>query len=215
VNRIRIGDQFDFVAEAKGSHDFVKPSFHGNTFIGSKGYGITKMNRLDLRGTVDNKPITGSAYFQRVFVNAPAVPWYWGGFHFANGAVLTYTNQMVLRKAIKKHVAFFDGKELYEMNDVNVKRIDAEGKDSKTPIFKVTGETKEYKVTFTVKSYAHSFWQFKKKTLGILPEKLTYNEYPSTINDFEFIVKKTNKKITSKELGKAVGNAEHTTGYLL
>jgi len=210
VNRIRIGDKFDFVAEAKGTHDFVKPSFHGNMFVGDKGYSITKINRLDLKGAVDGKPIKGTAYFQRVFVNAPAIPWYWSDFHFENGGVLTYTNQMVFRKAVKKHIAFFDGKELYELNDILVKK-----KGGELPEFSVSGETPEYQIRFTVKSYAHSFWQFKKKSLGFIPNKLTYNEYPSTISDFEFVDKKTGKKTTSKELGKAVGNAEHTTGYLL
>ena len=210
VNRVRIGDEFDFVAEAKGKHDFLKPSYHANNFIGSKGYAITKVNHLDLKGYVGGKPIKGTAYFQRVFVNAPAIPWYWGIFHFANGAVLTYTNQMALKKAIKKQIVFFDGNERHEIKDITVKRI-----GGAIPEFKVSGETNGAKARFTVSAYSHSSWTFRKKSLGMFPNKLVYNEYPATITDFEFINKKTGKTLTSKELGKAVGNAEHTTGYLL
>ena len=130
TNLIRIGDDIEFVAEASGKHEFVRPNYHGNSYFGSKGYGITKVNWLELKGSVDGKPIKGTAYFQRVFVNAPAIPWYWGSFHFENGAVLTYTNQRILRKAIKKHIAFFDGKELHELNDVTVKRNSGKGKRS-------------------------------------------------------------------------------------
>jgi hypothetical protein len=35
------------------------------------------------------------------------------------------------------------------------------------------------------------------------------------VEEFEFFDKTKNKKITSKDVGKAIGNAEHTTGYLL
>lgn len=207
---VRIGDDIEFVAEPTGKHDFLKPNYHANSFLGSKGYAITKVNHLDLKGTVDRKPITGTAYFQRVFVNAPAVPWYWGSFHFENGAVLTYTNQMVFRKAIKKHIAFFDGKEMHELNDVDVRRS-----GGKIPTFKVTGETGDKKIAFTVSAYAHSSWTFKKKSLGFIPNKLVYNEYPAVVSDLKFLDRKTGKKLTEKDLGKSVGNAEHTTGYLL
>jgi len=207
---VKIGDDFEFIAEPRDDHEFVMPSYHANTFVGSKGYGITKINRLDLGGKVHGEPINGSAYFQRVFVSAPAVPWYWGSFHFANGGVLTYTNQMVLGKAIKKNVSFFDGKQLHELGDVTVKRLGGE-----LPEFRVTSKTEDAEIAFTVKAYAHSSWTFRKKSLGVLPNKLVYNEYPSTITDFQFRDKKSGRRLLLGDLGKSVGNAEHTTGYLL
>jgi hypothetical protein len=210
TNTVKIGTDIEFIATASGKHEFVRPNYHGNTFVGGKGYGITKVNWLELDGRVDGKPIRGTAYFQRVFVNAPAVPWYWGSFHFDNGAVLTYTNQRVFRKAIKKHVAFFDGKDLHEINDITVKR-----KGGEIPKFELSAETKDKKIRFTVDTYEHSSWTFKKLSMGFLPNKLVYNEYPATISKLEFLDKKTGKHITSKDLGKSVGNAEHTTGYLL
>jgi len=209
VSRVRIGERFDFVTEIEGEHDFLRPNYHANKFIGNKGYGMTRMNRLHLKGVVDGKPITGTAYFQRVFVTAPAVPWYWGIFHFENGAALTYTNQMVLRKAIKKQIVFFDGKEVHEIKDIKVKKT-----GGKAPEFNISGETKDARARFTVSTYSHSSWTFKKKSGGVIPNKLVYNEYPARISAFEFVDKKTGRKTTLKELGKAVGNAEHTTGYL-
>lgn len=209
-NTVKIGGDMEFVAYAQDTHEFVKPSYHANNFIGSKGYSITKMNYLKLEGKVDGEAISGTAYFQRVFVNAPAVPWYWGGFHFDSGAVLTYTNQFVFGQPIKKHIAFFDGRELFELNDVEVKRVEKEN-----PEFWVSGETDDYRIRFIVSAYSHSSWTFKKRSLGLIPNKLVYNEYPSTITKFEFEDKKSGKKITGGDLGKGIGNAEHTTGYLL
>jgi len=209
ASRVRIGDRFDLVAEAKEGPDFLRPTYHANHYLSGKGYAITRINRLGLKGIVDGKPVKGTAYLQRVFVNAPAVPWYWGIFHFENGAALTYTNQMVLGKALKKRIIFFDGREMRELNDMAVRRV-----GGKIPEFKISGETAEYKASFTVRCYEHSSWTFKKKSLGMIPNKLVYNEYPAVIDDFEFLDKKTGKRTTSKELGKAVGNAEHTTGYL-
>ncbi len=208
-NRIRIGDNFDFAADVRGECGFLRPAYHANNLLGGKGYAITRINLLDLKGTVSGKPVKGTAYFQRVFVNGPAVPWYWGIFHFANGAVLTYTNQMVLKKAIKKKIAFFDGYGLHELSDIKVKKT-----GGMIPEFEVSGESREAKISFTVSAYAHSSWTFRKKSKRVIPNKLTYNEYPAVISDFEFVDKRTGKKTTLKELGKAVGNAEHATGYL-
>lgn len=210
VSRVRIGERFDFVTEIKGEHDFLKPNYHANKFIGSKGYGMTRMNRLHLKGVVDGKPITGTAYFQRVFVTAPAVPWYWGVFHFANGAVLTYFNPRLMGKSIKKDISFFDGKEMHNIKDIKVKRA-----GGKIPSFDISGENKGERIRFTVSAYEHSSWTFKKKILGVIPSKLVYNEYPSIITDFEFVDKTKKKKTTLKDLGRGVGNAEHTMGLLL
>ncbi len=209
TNKIKIGDNIQFVAKATGEHDFLKPNHHGNNFIGGKGYGITKINRLDLGGTVDGKLISGTAYFQRVFVNAPAIPWFWGIYHFEKGAMLTYTYQWAMKKTLKRNVQFFDGEKLHEYGGAKVKRIGGD-----IPQFSVKAENDDSKIRFLVESYEHSSWTFKKKSLGVIPNKLVYNEYPGVIKGIEFTDKKTGKTLTEKELGKSVGNSEHTTGFL-
>jgi hypothetical protein len=207
---VQIGDDMEFIAEADGKHDFLRPNHHGNHFVGNKGYSITKINRLSLSGTVDGKPITGNAYFQRVFVNAPAIPWFWGIYHFQKGAVLTYTYQWIMGKKLKRHIAFFDGKKLHDFDKINVKRI--ERKDF--PAFLVNAENDTEKISFMVDTYEHSSWTFKKKSIGVIPNKLAYNEYPGRLAGFEFIDKNKGNVWTLKELGKAYGNSEHSTGFL-
>lgn len=207
---VKIGKGFEFIAEENGKHGFKTASYHSNNIIGDKGYSIMKVNRADLSGKVNGKPIRGTAYFQRVFVNAPAIPWYWGIFHFGNGGVLTYTNQLVFGKSMKKDISFFDGKVMHRFDTMNVKRS---GDD--IPAFMITGENGTERISFSVQSYEHSSWTFRKKSFGFIPNKLVYNEYPAVISGFEMVNKKTGKRVVLKALGKSVGNAEHTTGFLL
>ncbi|MCK5023567.1 MAG: hypothetical protein KAS04_05315, partial [Candidatus Aenigmarchaeota archaeon] len=101
---VKIGKDMEFVATAEEKYDMTKPYHNSNTYIRNLGYSIIKVNHLDLKGKVDNKPINGSAYFQRVFVNSPSVPWYWGIIHFESGALLTYTNFKMFAKNFKKDI---------------------------------------------------------------------------------------------------------------
>ena len=207
---VKIGTEFEFIAETGTKHDFAKPSYISNTYTKNLGFSIIRLNHLDLRGRIRNEPIHGSAYFQRVFVNAPAIPWYWGIFHFENGGILTYFHQQVLGKTIKKNILFFDGDKVHEFFDMNVQRSGGE-----IPTFTVSGENEHEKMNFTVKSYSHSSWTFRKKALGVIPNKLVYNEYPAIISDLKLTNRNTGEKLILDSLGESVGNAEHTTGLLL
>jgi hypothetical protein len=208
-NVVRIGKDMEFVAEQMEG-GFNKPHYYSHKYIGKLGYSMIRSNGFNLTGTVDGRPIRGSAYFQRVFVTAPAIPWYWGIFHFESGQTLTYFRPHVLGKALKKDIKFFDGKKTHKFFDIRVIRS-----KGSTPKFRVSGESEDEKIAFVVDSYAHSSWTFTKRSLGIFPNKLVYNEYPSVISAFRLEDKRTGNTVTLKDLGKSVGNAEHTTGLLM
>lgn len=192
---VKIRDDMMFRPVLRDKNEFTMPDYHTNEYQGGRfNYKLLRMNRLELDGGVDGEEIKGSAYFQRVFVNAPAVPWYWGGFHFKGGGVLTYYLPHFLGKALKKDIAFWDGKELHKFKDIAVKRKDG-------PVFLVSGESEKGKISFEVHSYAHSAWRFRK---GIT--RLTYNEYPAVLK---------NLVLDDKEYGEGIGNAEDTRGLLL
>jgi hypothetical protein len=208
-NIVKIGNKFEFITKAENKHSFTSPIYQTNTYISNKGYTMLKLNHLNLNGKVENKPIHGSAYFQRVLVNSPLSSWYWGLVHFENGGVMTYFNPYFLGKSFRKDISFFDGKEMHKFDDIILKK-----NGEKTPSFIVSGENKNEKINFIVNSYSHSSWTLKKKSLGIIPSKLIYNEYPSVVSEFKLINKKTGEKITLENLGKAVGNVEHGIGLL-
>jgi hypothetical protein len=209
-NTVQIGDDFEFSAKAGNDHDFTLPTYRSHTYLGNMGYSIIRLNHLDLGGRLKTEPIQGSAYFQRVFVTAPAIPWYWGIFHFENGGVLTYFRPYLLGKAVKKEISFFDGSNLHEFIDLNVAVS-----GGKIPTFTVSGENEHETIHFVVQSYSHSSWTFRRRVLGIIPTNLTYNEYPAFISDLKLANKQTGETITAEDLGTSVGNAEHTTGLLL
>jgi hypothetical protein len=209
LNTIKIGNDFEFLAEEGEKKNFTKPYYRSNT-IGKRGYTIIESDFMKLKGRIKREPINGSAYFQRVFIKMPFTSWYWGVFHFENGGVLTYLRPYVARKSIKNDISFFDGKEIHKFKKINIKRVPGD-----MPKFIVKGEKEDEKITFTVNAYSHSSWTFKKKFFGLIPNKLVYNEYPSVVSEFKLIKKKTGEKITLEDLGKSVGNAEHGTGLLL
>ncbi|MCD6496570.1 MAG: hypothetical protein J7K54_04835 [Candidatus Aenigmarchaeota archaeon] len=207
---VRIGRKMEFIAKENTGDSFKKSLYHSDKLLGNMGYSILKLNHTELTGKLEGKNIKGTAYFQRVFVNAPAIPWYWGIFHFEKGAAMTYTNHFVFGKNVKKDISFFDGKDMHIFKNMKVVR-----KGTDIPNFEVSGENEKSRISFTVKSYAHSSWIFRKRAFGLIPNRLVYNEYPATISDIMLEDRKTGKKKTSEDFGTAVGNAEHTTGLLL
>ena len=209
-NIVKIGNRFELITKAENKHAFTSPVYQKNTYVGDKGYVMLKLNHLNLSGKVDNKPIHGSAYFQRVSVNSPLPCWYWGLVHFENGGVMTYFNPYFLGKSFRKDISFFDGEKMHKFDDMILKK-----RGEKTPSFIVSGENKNEKISFTISSYSHSSWTFKKKSLGFIPNKLVYREYPAFVSDFKLTNKKTGENINLENLGKSVGNVEHTTGFLL
>ncbi|MFH1425033.1 MAG: hypothetical protein ABIG20_05210 [archaeon] len=201
---VKIGKDMDFRAQLKEKNDFTMPEYHENEYLkGKYNYKILRMNKMSLGGRVDGKAISGSAYFQRVFVNSPAVPWHWGVFHFPKGEILTYYRPHVMGIPVKKDIAFWDGKELHEFRDIKVRAVGAE-----TPVFFVSGKNETKKIQFGVHTYSHSSWTFRKPL-----QKLVYNEYPALLKGL-VLEDKTGKNLLKRNVGEGVGNAEHTTGLL-
>ncbi len=207
---VQIGLDFEFISVENNGHAFTGPTYNSDTYYAKRGYSIIRINHLKMSGKIRGENVGGSAYFQRVFVNTPSPPWYWGIFHFKSGAVLSYFNPYLFGRSLKKKVSFFDGKKLHKLKNLRITRIGAG-----LPVFKASAENKIHRIEFTVKSYSHSNWTFKRKALGFIPSRLVYNEYPSVISDLKFTNKETGETITHRDLGPSVGNAEHTTGALL
>ena len=200
---VKIGKDWHFKAKLRDKNKFTQPIYSTNSYLGDKfNYKIIRMNKLDLGGNFKNEKIHGSAYFQRVFVNAPAVPWYWGIFHFENGGVLTYFNPHFLGMSVKKEISFFDGEELHSFKDMRVRRFEKD----KNACFKISGRNEGSQISFDVETYSRSSWTFKKKFLGFGPKTtLVYGEMPAVIRNLE---------LDGREFGLGVGNAEHTKGIL-
>ena len=211
--KVKIGDDFHFTAEPREGYDFAINSRSSGEYLLGMNYSMLRSNRLDLESEIRGEVTEGSAYFQRVLVDAPAPSWYWGIFHFENGGFIDYYKPHIFGKSLKEEIAFYDGEETHEFEEVSVEREER----GELPLFHITAETKDgnKEISFTVKPYSKASWKFQKKVAKIIPNKLTYREYPARISELELIDKKEDRKITLDDLGSSVGNAEYTTGFLL
>jgi len=196
-------------------------------------HSVLRANRLNLTGYTNyngtREEINGTSYFQKVVVNAPAFPWYWGIFHFNDGSVLSYFNPhfgaAMLKDnlfkwfihegniSLKKGIYFFNKKtgKTHLFKRIKIKKKIA----GKTPVFEVSAENNNSKISFTANCYSSAAWKFEKKFLGLTPMRLKYNEYPATITSFNLQNTQGKKIVSLKELGAGVGNVEHTWGLLV
>jgi len=204
---IAVEDKMEFEATLlNDTNKFVSPWEKGHKCFGL-GYDMIGINKLKLKASIDGEFSEGSAYFQKVLLNGPAVPWYWGIFHFKGSACLSYFNPYLLGKSIKKDVSFYDGKTLHRFNNITIKKL-----KNPLPAFHIMAESKEKKIEFLVETYSKTIWEFKKKKFGIIPLNFNYRQYPARITKFRFTAPNTN--ITLSDLGYGIGNAEHSTGVL-
>ena len=54
------------------------------------GYGISRLHGALCSGTIDGSEVNGSAYFQKVCVQAPSPPWFWGMLHLDDGSYIDW-----------------------------------------------------------------------------------------------------------------------------
>jgi len=205
--RVSLKD-FDFRIGAPPEKGFYAPAYHESRFPLGFSYDILKFNRVPFSSNQGN----GSAYFQRVRVNAPAPPWFWGLYHFDFGACLHYYEPHVGVTAltdrvedawlapVKREFEFYDGRKLHRNKNVTVKPFDGG--------FLVESDGPAGKARVEIECYSHAAWRFRKSAFN----RLTYNEYPSRVREFSF--RNSAGEWTLDDLGEGVGNAEHATGLL-
>lgn len=198
-------------------NDFAKPTNMKNTFFKKFDFKFFGINHFGLDGEIDGEKIGGSAYLQKVQVNAPSPPWLWGVAHFESGAGLTYFTPYLgtaifnkhkdsrldqIKFPIKREIDFFDGKKSHLFNKARIREIQG----GETPAWQVSSKQGPG-IKFTVETYAHACWRFEEKK--ILRNVLHYNEYPMRITEFKM------GDLSLDDLGPNMGNAEHTWGRLL
>ena len=207
VFHITVEDKMKFEATLlNDANRFISPWEKEHKYFGL-GYDMIGINKLNLKASINGEISEGSAYFQKVFLKGPAVPWYWGIFHFKDRACLSYFNPHLLGKSIKKDVSFYDGKTLHRFNNITVKKI-----VKPLPTFHIMARNEEKTIEFLVETYSKTTWEFRKKKLGLIPLNFNYRQYPARITRFKFNSPKTN--LTLSDLGDGIGNAEHSTGIL-
>jgi hypothetical protein len=204
------------------------------------GYDILKIHAMKMKGTIEREgaapeAIDGTAYFQKVRVNAPSTPWYWLVLHAENGLYVDYFQpnigaQMWRRTAkqrsvfdrwwwaelkLRNNLEVFDPgtQTLHTLKEFKLRHHYEKGSD--LPIFVGVAEGPTARVSLTLKTYSRAYWRFQQKHLGGLVKSiLYYNEYPAELTAFEFEDKRSGRKITREDLGFVAANCEQTWGKL-
>ena len=232
-------DKFDFTMAIDEKDPFTKYTYTKGKYPLDMSYSALGVPKTDLNGTITegNKKtkIKGTAYFQYVIVNAPSPSWYWGIFHFKEGSILSYFNPHIgpavlkgnlvsgnLTKKILEHGNLHLGDDLYFLNKKSgkkeafkVKKIKNKKNKDGLPLFEVKAQNKDAEISFEVDCYSDSYWEFDKKSAGVINSRLRYNEYPAIVRNFTLKDKKGKVLVNHEEIGNAVGNAEHSWGMLL
>ena len=226
-------DKFNFIIEPMTGF-MSEPEFTFRKYVGKFGYTIYRIKGMKLSGDMttadEHETISGSAYFQKIKLNSPAVPWYWGIFHFAHGGHLHYMIPhiglpMFRSKAkprsrldwgeivLSKTLDFFHPKKkkLFHFDKLKLTK-DFTSKD--LPIFNLTGKNSaNQRLELSIRAYARAYWRFEQKTT-IKTRIFFYNEYPVNIIKFNIYGPDNIKLVTLKELGECIGHCEHSWGRL-
>ena len=204
---IKMGNDVELFAEEK-----LKPTVDALALKKSSKITAIDARRFSVKGKAFGKRVKGTAFFECVFCSLPIPSWYWGIFHFKNGATLNYFYPYFFNERLGVGTMLFNDKgKTYVFRGLKIKETISRG----LPSFKVSGKNKNQTINFNVKTYSHAQWLIEKRHLKIIPFALFYNEFPSIITNFTLEEKVSKKKTDLKSLGDAVGNTDHTKGMLL
>ncbi len=228
-----VDEQHDFRFELTPWNDYLqKHRFNENYYTGRYSYNIMKIYGMKLRGRIGGKRVTGSGYFQRVNVNAPAMPWYWGLVHCQSGSFIHYFSPFIGPQifrskgeqrsmldwgdiSLSRSILFYhrESDTEYSFGKKNIKfSHDIQGN---VPVFHIKGEDDEKRIHMVLKAYSRATWRFQQPRRFGLKSVLYYNEYPAILKEFLFEKKDGSLKVNKGELGNTHANFEHTWGKML
>ena len=198
------------------------------TYLGSLGYDILRLHGTRVAGTIDGEDVNGTAYFQKVCVQAPSVPWYWGVLHFSDGSYLDWflphlsttilsRDQREWKRRDVSHIAVSQGGLFHDAKHGRSERfkrvsVEKDRQANNLPRFHVELKNGRTSIRLTVRAIARAYWDFHQPTRGGVWSHLTYNEYPLEVESLTI----TDEHGVRKEgmYDWIRGNAEHSWGLL-
>ena len=192
------------------------------------GYDILRMHGAKVSGTIDGCATQGTAYFQKVCVQAPAVPWYWGLLHLSDGTYLdwflphvsmtmTSLDDRPWRRRDVGHLPLSQGGLLHDASAGRTERfarveVRKERGPDDLPIFNVRMWNGRTEVVVEAAASSRAHWSFDQSTWGGLRSHLTYNEYPLEVRHLRITSPEGVR--TERDVAWIRGNAEHAWGLL-
>ncbi|MFQ5883940.1 MAG: hypothetical protein ACE5IO_02440 [Thermoplasmata archaeon] len=203
----------------------------GKEYFLHLAYAMHKIRGSRATGTVRigerSEVVEGTAYFQKVRINSPTTPWYWGIFHSENGSYIDYFMPHFgppMFRRTEKHSSKLDwgermlskGWQFYDVEtDIlhRVKNIRMRKRyQNDLPVFTLTGDDGKTRFEMEMTTYARAYWRIQQPLLKIFNTVLYYNEYPTNVT--KFLLEYDGERITLEDLGPVVGNCEHSWGIV-
>jgi hypothetical protein len=209
------------------------------TYAMEMGYDILRLHGCKVSGKLDDQEINGTAYFQKVCVQAPSVPWYWGMLHLSDGSYIdwflphlsmtvTSRDNQPWRKRDLGHMSLSQGGLFHDAvsgKSIPFDRVRVEKYASDTvegehganpgsnlPGFKVEMWTESVHINLDVVAIDRAHWAFEQPTIGGLVSNFTYNEYPLRVISLSITDESGVRKLSDYNWIR--GNAEHSWGIL-
>ncbi|MCK4613400.1 MAG: hypothetical protein KAU14_01245, partial [Thermoplasmata archaeon] len=201
----------DFTFKLSPWSEFLStPRYASRHYIGRYGYNILRFYGMRLKGTLttpkSREEFNGSAYFQKVMVNAPSIPWYWAVLQSERGHYIDYFRphlgfQMFRRTekprtwldrngiSLSKGILFYNPETdtLHRFKNMTIRKSFIQGPKEELPVFHVQGSNTEgERIRVLLESYSRAYWRFEQRFWGIFRSILYYNEYPVILKEFEF-----------------------------
>lgn len=212
----------DFLTDVAptGREYFMHLSYAMHKIRGSKARGHISIGNRD-------EEVEGTAYFQKVRINSPTTPWYWGVFHSETGSFIDYfmphIGPPMFRRTerhsskldwgeriLSKSWRFYDSQEgiLHTIHNIRMRKR----YENDLPIFMLSGDDGDKKFEMEMESYSRAYWRIQQPFLRIFNTVLYYNEYPVNVTKFSF--ESPNTRRTLEDLEPIVGNCEHAWGIV-
>ena len=203
------------------------------------GYDILRLHGTRVHGMLDDQEVAGTAYFQKVCVQAPSVPWYWGMLHLNDGSYIDWflphvsftvsaRDNRPWKRRDAGHLGLSQGGLFHDpinnrserFTSVRVRKLSSnltEGEHGQTPgaplpVFEIKMWNERTTIELRVQAIERAHWTFNQPTRGGIKSHLTYNEYPLRMEYLRIKDEFGTRKETDYEWAR--GNAEHSWGLL-
>ena len=211
-------------------------TYKNNEIALGMGYDILRIQGMKSNLNIDGEELEGTAYFQKVTVQAPSVPWFWGMVHFDDGSYLDWfmphitplstvkddkpwrkrdTFRIPLKKAGVFHDRFRGSTEEYDNCEVELLKSDQGLLDPQgniLPNFNIRVWNDNSEVILGIRAVSRARWTFDQPTRGGIISHLTYNEYPFEVHTLSISDEEGIRTLDDYQW--VHGNAEHSWGFL-
>ena len=215
-----------------------KLTYKNNVFFSDMGYDILRIKGTKASIKIDNEDFEGTGYLQKVSVQAPTSPWFWGMLHFDDGSYLDWfmphlsfsclnmdDKPWKLRDIFRNpkigsgifHDANRDKTEEFKNCEVELiepvnEEILTDNDGNKLPKFRVRLWNETTKISLEVRAASRAKWTFDQPTRAGMVSHLTYNEYPLEL--LRISISDEQGLRTKNDYSWIHGNAEHSWGLL-